>query len=83
MLTLALIIQANESEIPLLHEFNGVVKENGTSIEVGIQSWRTVHLFFFLQLKFMYFISFVELNDSFHLTILGGATPVVCGDDSS
>ncbi|RVW98207.1 ATP-dependent DNA helicase SRS2-like protein [Vitis vinifera] len=27
------IVKANESEIPLLHEFNGVVKENGTSIE--------------------------------------------------
>lgn len=26
--------QVNESEIPLLHEFNGVAKENGTSIEV-------------------------------------------------
>ncbi|RXH94807.1 hypothetical protein DVH24_024491 [Malus domestica] len=28
------IIKVNESEIPLLHEFNGVAKENGTSIEV-------------------------------------------------
>ncbi|XP_062163187.1 ATP-dependent DNA helicase SRS2-like protein At4g25120 [Alnus glutinosa] len=27
------IVKANESEIPLLHEFNGVAKENGTSIE--------------------------------------------------
>ncbi|KAM1020490.1 hypothetical protein ACFX14_041755 [Malus domestica] len=27
------IIKVNESEIPLLHEFNGVAKENGTSIE--------------------------------------------------
>ncbi|EEF51634.1 ATP-dependent DNA helicase pcrA, putative [Ricinus communis] len=27
------IIKANESEIPLLHEFNGITKENGTSIE--------------------------------------------------
>ncbi|OVA14954.1 DNA helicase [Macleaya cordata] len=27
------IIKANESEIPLLHEFNGVVKESGTSLE--------------------------------------------------
>ena len=30
------MIQANESEIPLLHEFNGVVKENGTSVEVSL-----------------------------------------------
>uniref|UniRef100_A0A6N2MXR2 DNA 3'-5' helicase n=1 Tax=Salix viminalis TaxID=40686 RepID=A0A6N2MXR2_SALVM len=27
------IVKANESEIPLLHEFNGSAKENGTSIE--------------------------------------------------
>ncbi|KAB5532248.1 hypothetical protein DKX38_018918 [Salix brachista] len=27
------IVKANESEIPLLHEFNGNAKENGTSIE--------------------------------------------------
>ncbi|TQD98578.1 hypothetical protein C1H46_015826 [Malus baccata] len=27
------IIKVNESEIPLLHEFNGIAKENGTSIE--------------------------------------------------
>ncbi|XP_041018423.1 ATP-dependent DNA helicase SRS2-like protein At4g25120 isoform X1 [Juglans microcarpa x Juglans regia] len=27
------IVKANESEIPLLHEFNGMAKENGTSIE--------------------------------------------------
>ncbi|XP_011003551.1 PREDICTED: ATP-dependent DNA helicase SRS2-like protein At4g25120 isoform X2 [Populus euphratica] len=27
------IVKANESEIPLLHEFNGTAKENGTSIE--------------------------------------------------
>ncbi|KAK4572461.1 hypothetical protein RGQ29_030770 [Quercus rubra] len=27
------IVKANESEIPLLHEFNGVAKENGNSIE--------------------------------------------------
>ncbi|CAB4271156.1 unnamed protein product [Prunus armeniaca] len=31
--TLTTIHQVNESEIPLLHEFNGVAKENGTSIE--------------------------------------------------
>ncbi|KAJ6859636.1 hypothetical protein NC652_041811 [Populus alba x Populus x berolinensis] len=31
--TLTTIHQANESEIPLLHEFNGTAKENGTSIE--------------------------------------------------
>ena len=30
----------------------------------------------------MYFISFVKLN-YFHLTILGGATSILCGDDSS
>jgi hypothetical protein len=29
-------MQANESEIPLLHEFNGAAKENGTSIEVSL-----------------------------------------------
>ena len=28
--------QANESEIPLLNEFNGVAKENGTSVEVSL-----------------------------------------------
>ncbi|KAG6705568.1 ATP-dependent DNA helicase SRS2-like protein At4g25120 isoform X2 [Carya illinoinensis] len=28
------IVKANESEIPLLHEFNGMAKENGTSIEM-------------------------------------------------
>ena len=28
--------QANESEIPLLHEFNGVAKENGSSVEVSL-----------------------------------------------
>ncbi|KAF4346564.1 hypothetical protein G4B88_028545 [Cannabis sativa] len=28
------IVKANESEIPLLHEFNGAAKENGTSVEV-------------------------------------------------
>ncbi|KAK3033215.1 hypothetical protein RJ639_033095 [Escallonia herrerae] len=28
------IVKANESEIPLLHEYNGVVKENGNSLEV-------------------------------------------------
>ncbi|KAK2988926.1 hypothetical protein RJ640_026194, partial [Escallonia rubra] len=27
------IVKANESEIPLLHEYNGVVKENGNSLE--------------------------------------------------
>lgn len=27
-------IQANETEIPLIHEFNGAATENGTSIEV-------------------------------------------------
>ncbi|KAF2311658.1 hypothetical protein GH714_025671 [Hevea brasiliensis] len=27
------IVKANESEIPLLHEFHGITKENGTSIE--------------------------------------------------
>ncbi|XP_012090522.1 ATP-dependent DNA helicase SRS2-like protein At4g25120 isoform X2 [Jatropha curcas] len=27
------IVKANESEIPLLHEFNGTTRENGTSIE--------------------------------------------------
>ncbi|CAK9135092.1 unnamed protein product [Ilex paraguariensis] len=27
------IVKANESEIPLLHEFNGVAQENGTSVE--------------------------------------------------
>ncbi|KAK9993881.1 hypothetical protein SO802_023584 [Lithocarpus litseifolius] len=27
------IVKANESEIPLLHEFNGIAKENGNSIE--------------------------------------------------
>ncbi|KAK7840511.1 atp-dependent dna helicase srs2-like protein [Quercus suber] len=32
-ITLTTIHQANESEIPLLHEFNGVAKENGNSIE--------------------------------------------------
>lgn len=30
--------QVNESEIPLLHEFNGVAKENCTSIEVNMFS---------------------------------------------
>lgn len=29
-------LQANESEIPLLHEFNGVAKENGSSVEVSL-----------------------------------------------
>ncbi|KAJ8772422.1 hypothetical protein K2173_027599 [Erythroxylum novogranatense] len=27
------IVKANESEIPLLHDFNGIAKENGTSVE--------------------------------------------------
>lgn len=30
--------QVNESEIPLLHEFNGVAKENCSSIEVNMFS---------------------------------------------
>lgn len=33
-LMLISITQVNECEIPLLHEFNGTAKENGTSIEV-------------------------------------------------
>lgn len=38
--------QANESEIPLLHEFNGVAKENGNLIEViCVLSCKIVFLF--------------------------------------
>lgn len=33
-LMLSSMTQANESEIPLLHEFNDVAKDNETSIEV-------------------------------------------------
>lgn len=29
------LVQANESEIPLLHEYNGVAKESASSLEVG------------------------------------------------
>jgi hypothetical protein len=44
--------QANESEIPLLHEFNGVAKENGTSIEVILFLHGTLSLCFFLSYNF-------------------------------
>lgn len=30
-------VQANDSEIPLLHEYNGTVKEAGSTLEVGLQ----------------------------------------------
>lgn len=54
------LIQANESEIPLLHEFNGVVEDSGTTLEVSMYfSWinfwySTTHVleFFFLSNMF-------------------------------
>lgn len=54
-LMLISITQVNESEIPLLHEFNGVAKENGTSIEVC-----TKYFNIFVTHKFC----IVVLNDS-------------------
>lgn len=77
-LMLSSMTQANESEIPLLHEFNGVAKENGNSIEViCVLSWNIVFLFF----------SFMKTVLVWHWLILffyfvGGKAPVICCNDS-
>ncbi|KAK6121752.1 hypothetical protein DH2020_044504 [Rehmannia glutinosa] len=41
-ITLTTIHQANEAEIPLLHEYNGILNENGTSVELQETSFQVL-----------------------------------------
>lgn len=68
-------MQANESEIPLLHESNGTTKENGTSIEVKT-------FLFADNFTFLMNVSLCFSANNLHYEILGGKTSVIRGNDS-
>ncbi|PON60028.1 DNA helicase [Parasponia andersonii] len=57
------IVKANESEIPLLNEFNGVAKENGASVEEE----RRLFYVAMTRARRKLFILFVSIDSSFQL----------------
>lgn len=67
-----LVTQANETEIPLLHEYNGILNENDTSVEVSL------YLFLNLPHKFKKITCIVLLVSPFS----GRKALVVCSNDS-
>ncbi|RXH94817.1 hypothetical protein DVH24_024501 [Malus domestica] len=67
------IIKVNESEIPLLHEFNGVAKENGTSIE---EERRLLYVAMTRARKKL-FILYVTMDSSWQLEFLSSLFVVV------
>ncbi|XP_024029713.1 ATP-dependent DNA helicase SRS2-like protein At4g25120 [Morus notabilis] len=57
------IVKANESEIPLLHEFNGVAKENGSSVEEE----RRLFYVAMTRARKVLFILYVSMDSNFQI----------------
>ncbi|XP_062092243.1 ATP-dependent DNA helicase SRS2-like protein At4g25120 [Humulus lupulus] len=57
------IVKANESEIPLLHEFNGAAKENGTSVEEE----RRLFYVAMTRARKKLFVLYVSMDSSFQI----------------
>lgn len=72
-----LLMQANESEIPLLHEFNGSAKDNGNTIEVSLFLHGKLFFCCFLQISSLWCST-----DYSRCKISGRAASFLCGNDS-